>query len=42
LRPYAPAGWFAAILGVSAVLALSVPTRRALRTPPAEAMGIRE
>ena len=34
-RPYAPAGWVAAILGVSALLALvalSVPTRRALRT----------
>ena len=44
-RPYAPAGWFAAILGVSALLALvalSVPTRRALRTPPVEAIGIRE
>src|SRR6516165_8149866 len=45
LRPYAPAGWFAAILGVSALLALvalSVPTRRALRTRPVEAIGIRE
>ena len=45
LQPYAPAGWFAAILGVSALLALvalSVPTRRALRTPPVEAIGIRE
>jgi len=44
-RPYAPAGWFAAILGVSALLALvalSVATRRALRTPPVEAIGIRE
>jgi putative ABC transport system permease protein len=44
-RPYAPAGWFAAILGVSALLALvalSVPTRQALRTPPVEAIGIRE
>jgi putative ABC transport system permease protein len=44
-RPYAPAGWFAAILGVSALLALvalSVPTRRALRTQPVEAIGIRE
>ena len=44
-RPYAPAGWFAAILGVSALLALvalSVPTRRALRMQPAEAAGIRE
>ena len=44
-RPYAPAGWLAAILGVSALLALvalSVPTRRALRTRPVEAIGIRE
>src|SRR6476469_8866921 len=44
-RPYAPAGWLAAILGVSAVLALvalSVPTRRALRTQPAEAIRTRE
>jgi putative ABC transport system permease protein len=45
LRPYVPAGWLAAILGVSALLALvalSVPTRRALQTPPVEAIGIRE
>src|SRR5215471_6086977 len=45
LRPYAPAGWLAAILGVSALLALvalSVPTRLALRTRPVEAIGIRE
>ena len=45
LRPYAPAGWLAAILGVSALLALvalSVPTRQALRTRPVEAIGIRE
>ena len=44
-RPYAPAAWFAAILGVSALLALialSLPTRQALRTPPVEAIGIRE
>jgi putative ABC transport system permease protein len=44
-RPYAPAGWLAAILGVSALLALvalSVPTRRALRTHPAEAIRTRE
>lgn len=44
-RPYAPAGWFAAILGVSALLALvalSVPTRQALRTRPVEAIGTRE
>src|SRR6266480_1846846 len=42
LRPYAPAGWLAAILGFSALLALvalSVPTRRALRTRPVEAIG---
>ena len=45
LSPYAPAGWLAAILGVSALVALvalSVPTRQALRTPPVEAIGIRE
>ena len=45
LRPYAPAGWFGAILGISALLALvalSVPTRQALRTRPVEAIGIRE
>ena len=44
-RPYAPACWLAAILGFSALLALmalSVPTRRALRTQPAEAIRIRE
>ena len=44
-RPYAPAGWFAAILGVSALLALvtlSAATRRALRPRPVEAIGIRE
>jgi putative ABC transport system permease protein len=44
-RPYTPAGWFAAILGVSALLALvalAVPTRRALRIQPVEAIGIRE
>ena len=45
LRPYAPAGWFGAILGVSAVLALvalSLPTWQVLRTRPVEAIGIRE
>jgi putative ABC transport system permease protein len=45
LRPYAPAGWLAAILGVSALLAvvaLSMPTRQALSTRPVEAIGIRE
>jgi putative ABC transport system permease protein len=44
-RPYTPAGWLAAILGVSALLALvalSIPTRRALRARPVEAIGIRE
>jgi putative ABC transport system permease protein len=44
-RPYAPAGWLAAILGVSALLALvalSVPTRQALRARPVEAIGTRE
>jgi putative ABC transport system permease protein len=45
LEPYVPAGWLAAILGFSALLALlalSVPTRRALRTRPVETIGIRE
>jgi len=45
LRPYAPAGWLAAILGVSALLALvamSVPTRRVLRTQPAGMIRIPE
>jgi putative ABC transport system permease protein len=44
-RPYAPAGWLTAILGLSALLALvalSVPTRRALRARPVQAIGIRE
>jgi len=44
-RPYVPAGWLAAILGASALVALVallVPTRRALRTRPVEAIGIRE
>jgi putative ABC transport system permease protein len=44
-RPYVPYGWFAAILGVSALLALvalSVPTRQVLRMRPVEAIGIRE
>jgi len=43
--PYIPARPFAAILGISALLALvalGLPTRRALRTPPVEAIGIRE
>jgi putative ABC transport system permease protein len=45
LRPTAPAGPLAAILGISAVLAfvaLALPTRRALRTPPVQAIGIGE
>jgi putative ABC transport system permease protein len=45
LRPYTPAGWLAAILGISALLALvalAVPTRLALRVRPVEAIGIRE
>ena len=44
-RPYAPAGWLAAILGISALLALvamSAPTRRVLRTQPAELIRIPE
>jgi putative ABC transport system permease protein len=44
-RPYAPAGWLAGILGISALLALvalSVPTWRALRSRPVEAIAIRE
>jgi len=44
-RPYAPADWLAAILGVSALLALvalSVPTWQAVRSRPIEAIGIRE
>jgi putative ABC transport system permease protein len=45
LRPDVPAAPLGAILGVSALLALlalSVPTRRALRTRPVEAIGIGE
>jgi len=43
LRPHVPADQLAAILGVSALLALvalALPTRRALRTPPVEAIGL--
>ena len=45
LRPYVPAGPLAAILGISgllALVALALPTRRALRARPVEAIGIRE
>ncbi len=45
LRPYVPLGQLAAILGVSAllaVLALALPTRRALRSRPVEAVGVGE
>jgi putative ABC transport system permease protein len=45
LRPYVPAAPLAAILGVSvllAVVALALPTRRALRARPVEAMGVQE
>jgi putative ABC transport system permease protein len=45
LRPYVPGAPLAAILGVSAllaVLALALPTRQALRVPPVEAIGIDE
>ena len=45
IRPYVPLGQLAAILGVSALLALlalALPTRRALRSRPIEAIGIGE
>jgi putative ABC transport system permease protein len=45
LRPYVPAGQLAAILGVSAslaLLALSLPTRRSLRARPVDAIGVGE
>src|SRR3954447_25186988 len=45
LRPSVPAGPLAAILGGSALLALvalALPTRRALRTRPVEAIGVGE
>jgi putative ABC transport system permease protein len=45
IRPYVPLGQLAAILGVSALLALlalALPTRRALRTRPVEAIGVGE
>jgi putative ABC transport system permease protein len=45
VRPYVPAGQLAAILGVSAalaLLALALPTRRALRSRPVDAIGVGE
>jgi putative ABC transport system permease protein len=45
LRPYVPGGPLAAILGISALLALlalALPTRRSLRTRPVEAIGVGE
>ena len=45
LRPYVPLDQLGAILGVSALLALlalALPTRRALRTRPVEAIGVGE
>jgi putative ABC transport system permease protein len=44
-RPYVPPGQLAAILGVSsllALLALALPTRRALRSRPVEAIWVGE
>ena len=44
-RPHVPPGQLAAILGVSALLALlalALPTRRALRSPPVQAIGVGE
>jgi putative ABC transport system permease protein len=45
LKPHVPADQLGAILGISAVLALlalSIPTRRALRTAPIKAAGSAE
>ena len=45
LRPYVPLDQLGAILGVSALLALlalALPTRRALRSRPVEAIGVGE
>jgi putative ABC transport system permease protein len=45
LRPYMPTDWLLGILGGSALLALvalALPTRRALRSRPVEAIGVGE
>jgi putative ABC transport system permease protein len=45
LRPHVPLDQLGAILGISALLALlalALPTRRALRSPPVEAIGVGE
>ncbi len=45
LRPHVPAEQLGAILGVSAalaLLALALPTRRALRARPVDAIGVGE
>jgi putative ABC transport system permease protein len=45
IRPYVPPGQLAAILGISALLAflaLALPTRRALRVRPVEAIALGE
>jgi putative ABC transport system permease protein len=45
LRPHVPLDQLAAILGISALLALlalALPTRRALRSRPVEAIGVGE
>jgi putative ABC transport system permease protein len=45
IRPHVPPGQLAAILGASALLALlalALPTRRALRWRPVEAIGLGE
>jgi putative ABC transport system permease protein len=45
VSPEVPLDQLAGILGVSALLALvalALPTRRALRTPPVQAIGLKE
>jgi putative ABC transport system permease protein len=45
IRPHVPPGQLAAILGLSALLsllALALPTQRALRARPVEAAGVEE